>query len=83
MDPQKVISNKLLAHFGLSGFDRSMSDLKISSDKMYRIELPEKFTTADLKRAQKDFEELGRIVREHTEEMVLLNNAIIKSDFKT
>src|SRR5262249_40226647 len=54
---------------GIAGFKHSQSGFPLTTDCLSRLELPHRFSAADIQRMRKDVEALANVLREHPIEM--------------
>jgi hypothetical protein len=73
--------HNITAKIGLTGFSAKLGGINTSSDHEVQLEMPERFNMEHIKVAQRDFEMLAQIAREHPKEMVELQNAVLDHNF--
>jgi len=67
--------------FGLRGLQRSIRGRSWSMDPMFRAPWPEKLSRDDLHAAHMDFDLLAQKFREHPDQMLAIQDALVERDF--
>jgi hypothetical protein len=68
---------------GIVSFSHDKAGLAMSTDHVTRVQLPNRLSTEDVQRMQKDYELLASVLRDHPEEMKNLFEAHSQKDIKS
>lgn len=73
----------LQAIVGLTGFALQQGDVRMFRERLTHIELPEKFTANHVALMRKDLAIISGIAEQQPEDLLSLNNAVLKYDLQT
>lgn len=75
------MTSKVQLVAGLTGFEGLSGDVRLSGERLVRLEVPETFGREHVDLMQRDLEVMAGIAKRYPDELVKLENAVLRHDF--